>query len=448
MSRITGFALALGAACALGACAGEGGQLPTSEAPAFQTGGVGPACNLTDLRKATTALFGNKHPANETAKLFTSKNQNTTTVTPFAYTLFQYIEAKRANAWVSGDPGKGAELTLQIIACSPLDYTDNALEGTTNLAAARSAFERALDLPGTGTYAVRGGAEDETPILSGNLQAGLSAPGDFATWFGGVGKRSLLIGYSITPLEFSTEDEAGVYYDWSLVRPAGSAALEGLATISYCVSNAFDGFENELRVQHLPSGQGGTILPIPVGDGVSGVFCDPTLSLQSAAPMSFASRVLEGIFGMIRPAPLFAGAVLKGPVSGTLGDFSPTGVVDPNATIISFAVLPTGGTTNTDLPLQVLVTGAQGTPWAGITVSITASENNGATLAPCGTLAVTNDDGLAIFEHFQINKPGTVHLTATTIETPEGIAQDYDEVSVLSDDFVITGAGNEGCSQP
>ena len=74
----------------------------------------------------------------------------------------------------------------------------------------------------------------------------------------------------------------------------------------------------------------------------------------------------------------------------------------------------------TDLPLQVLVTGAEGTPWAGITVRITASENNGATLAPCGTEAVTNDDGLAIFEDFQINKPGTVHLTARTIETPEG----------------------------
>ncbi len=449
MTRLSSLAAAFAAAVALGACAGEGGQVATSpEAPAFQIG-VGPACNLTDLRKATSALFGNKHPANEIAKQFTSKNQNQIAVIPFAYNLFSQIEGKRTSNWVTGDPAKGAELTLQIIGCSPLDYTDDALEGTANLAAARSALERALDLAGNGSYAVRGNAAGESPVVSQNLQSGLAAPSDFATWFGGAGKRSLVIGYTITPLDFSTEDEAGVYYDWSMIRPAGSTPLEGLATISYCVSNAWDQIDNELRIQHLPSGQGGTILPIPVGAGVSGVFCDPDLSLQSAEPMSLASRLLEGLFDMVRPAPLFANAMLKGPVSGTLGDFSPTGVVDPNATLISFAVLPTRGSTNTDLPLQVLVTGAQGTPWAGITVRITASENNGVTLAPCGTEAVTNDDGLAIFEDFQINKPGTVHLTAATIETPEGIAQDYDEVSIQSTSFIVTGAGNQpGCPAP
>jgi hypothetical protein len=134
-------------------------------------------------------------------------------------------------------------------------------------------------------------------------------------------------------------------------------------------------------------------------------------------------------------------------VSGTIGGFSPVGVVDPDSTVISFYVLPTGGTTNTDLPLEVLVTAEGGTPWQGITVEITASENNGTTLSPCGTRAVTNDDGIAIFEHFQINKPGTVHLTATTIETPAGISTDYSEVSVQSTDFVVTGAGNTDCTE-
>ena len=130
MSRASSLAMALSAALALGACAGEGG-LPTSEAPEFQTGGVGPACNLTDLRKATSALFGSKHPANATAKLFTSKNVNSATVEPFAYSLFSDIEAKRQNGpWLATDPAKGAELTIQIIACSDVVYTDATLSGT------------------------------------------------------------------------------------------------------------------------------------------------------------------------------------------------------------------------------------------------------------------------------------------------------------------------------
>lgn len=450
MTRATSLAAAFGAALALGACAGEGGQMATSpEAPAFQTGGVGPACSLTDLRKATSALFGNRHAANDEAKLFTSKNQNTGAVKQPAYNLFAFVESKHQDGpWIAGDSAKGAELTLQVIACSVVDYTDDGLEGTGNLTKARAAFEGAL---GTGgTYAVRGAAAGEAPIVSQNAQKGLGAPGnDFFAWFGGSGNRSLIIGYPITPTGFSTEDEAGVYYDWSMVRPAGSNALTGLATISYCVADGFDPVLNELRIQHLPSAQDGTVLP--KGGPVSGVLCTTgaPIGLEPGGFGSFASRLFRGLVDAIRPAPLYATAFAKGPVSGTLGDFSPTGVVDPDTTLVTFAALPTGGTTNTDLPLAVLVTAQGETPWAGITVRITASANNGATLAPCGTEAVTNDDGLAVFEHFQINSPGTVQLTATTVETDEGLAGAYDVVSLQSSSFVITGAGNQpGCPAP
>ena len=444
MTRTTSLGAAFGVALALGACAGEGGQMATSpEAPSFQVG-VGPACNLTELRKATSALFGNKHAANDIAKQFTNKNQNTTTVTPFAYNLFNHIAGKRASNWVDGDPAKGAELTLQIIACAPVVYTDAALQG--DLAEARSAFERALDFSGVGTYAVRGNGPGEAPIVSKNGQKGLSAPGDFETWFGGAGKRSLIIGYSITPTDFSDEDEAGVYYDWSMVRPAGSNTLSGLATISYCVGDSFDPVLNELRIQHLPSAQDGTVLP--KGNPVAGVVCNTgdEVGMEPSGMGSFAARLFRGLVDAIRPAPLHATAFAKGPVSGTLGDFSPTGVVDPDVTLVTFATLPTGGTTNTPLPLAVRVTAEGGTPWAGVTVSISASANNGATLAPCGIEAVTDDDGLATFTNFTINSPGVVQLTASTIETPEGIADDYDVVSVQSSSFVITGAGNQpGC---
>ena len=452
MTRVTSLAAAFGVALALGACAGEGGQLATSpEAPAFQTGGVGPACNLTDLRKATSALFGTKDAANDIAKQFTSKNQNSDKVLPFAYNLFEKIEAKRSTAWTTGDPAKGAELALQIIACSPVDYTDDLLEGTDHLASARSAFEGALDFAGFGTFAVRGGQVDEFEIASKNLQAGLrapqnlEAPDDFATWFGGVGNRSLVIGYRIYPIAFTTEnDDADFFYEWSLVRPVPSNTLSGLAAISYCASNSLDLTElPEQRIQHLYSGAGGTILPL--ANKVGMVVCNGALSARRGTDQSLAMRMLDGLFGLVRPAPLFASVVLKGPVSGTLGDFSPTGVVDPEATVMSFTVQPTGGTTNTDLPVEVRITGSGGTPWAGITVKLTAFENNGVTLAPCNTVAVTDDDGRASFPNFQINKPGTVHLTATTVATGEGIASSYLPVSVTSNDFVVTGAGNAAC---
>ena len=440
MTRASSLAVAFGAALALGACAGEGGQLATSpEAPAFQAAGVGPACNLTDLRKATSALFGNRDPANDIAKKFTSKNQNTPAATTFAYQLFGAIETKRGSSWAGSDAAKGAELTLQVIACSLVDYTDENLEGT-NTDNARAAFTAALDA-GPGTYAVVSGSE--TSITSKNAAAGLGAPvGGFGLWLGG---QTLIIGYSIAPVNFTSEDDAGVFYEWSMVRPAGSGALNGLATISYCVGNGFD--DDALRVQHLPSGNGGTILPVPAQTATIPIaLCDPLASLQPDAAESFASRMLEGLLDVIRPDPLFAGTLLKGPVSGTLGDFSPTAVVDPGNTEMSFAVQPTGGTTNTSLPLQVLVTGAGGTPWEGVEVAITAAENNGTTLDPCGTTAVTNGDGLAIFPNFQINKPGVVHLTAHTVSTDDDL-ETYPADSVVSADFVVTGAGNEACQE-
>jgi hypothetical protein len=408
--------------------------------------GVGPACNLTELRKATSALFGSKHAANDVAKQFSSRNQNSDASIPLAYNLFAFIETKRqgATSWVTGDPAKGAELTLQIIACSKVDYTDDALEADRD--AAKAAFELALDLAGTGTYAVRGSAATEIAILSKSKQKGLSAPSNFYAWFGSEGKRSLIIGYTITPDDFSTEDEAGVYYDWSMVRPAGSNTLTGLATISYCVGDGVTAPDNHLRIQHLPSTLDGTVLP--KGNTVDGVVCTAgvPLGVQPAGLGSFARRLVRGFVDALRPAPLHASAFVKGPVSGTLGDFSPTGVVDPDTTLIYFDTLPAGGTTNTDLPLAVLVTAEGGTPWAGITVRVTAAANNGATLAPCGNEAVTNDDGLAVFPDFQINSPGTVKLTAATIETTTGIDGDYDAVSLESTSFVITGAGNQpGC---
>ena len=437
MSRASSLAMALGAALALGACAGEGG-LPTSEAPEFQTGGVGPACSLTDLRKATSALFGTKHPANETAKLFTSRNINSSTVTPYAYTLFSFIEAKRqTGTWLSTDPAKGAELTIQIIACSDVVYTDAALSGAGNLGAARAALALALDAAGTGTYAV--GAGGGVAVTSKNKEAGLAAPTDFGTWFGGG--KSLIIGYTIP--QFSSESFADVAYDWSMVRPKNPQALSGLAKVSYCVGD--DQVDDaELRVQHLPTGNGGVILPVTAA--VAGVVCTETASLSHAEQNSFAMRLVQSVLDVVSPAPLFA-AVVKGPVSGTIGGFSPTAVVDPDDTRISFFVQPTGGQTNTVLPLQVLVTGALGTPWQGIQVRISASQNNATTLAPCGTVAETNDDGLAIFPNFQINKPGTVHLTATISEAEDTDLETYSRDSARSDDFVITGAGNQGCQQ-
>jgi hypothetical protein len=417
--------MALSAALALGACAGEEG-LPTSEAPAFQTGEIGPACNLTDLRKATSALFGSKHPANETAKLFTSKNINTSGVTAHAYTLFKAIEDKRegvGNAvWLEGDPAKGAELTIQVIACSDVIYTDAAL--TASVDAARAALLLALDFAQTGTYAV--GAGTDKAVTSKNKEAGLEAPSNFETWFGTVHNlsgRSLILGYVIPSFsDFGYEDFAEVAYDWSMIRPNGANALTGLAKISYCVDDQFN--ELELRVQHKAQGQGGVILP--VATPISEVVCDDLASLSPIEPESFAMRLVRSVVDAVRPSPLYA-AMLKGPVSGTIGGFSPTAVVDPNQLLINFAdTLPQDLAVNEPVqdsqgdPMKVTVTGAQGTPWSGVDVTIVGLANNGATLMLTCATKTTNALGVVTFPNLSVNKPGGLRLVALVNPVTEG----------------------------
>jgi len=415
MTRVFSLAVALCAALALGACAGEGGQLATSpETPTFQTGGVGPACSLTDLRKATSALFGSRHAANDVAKQFTSKNVNQPAATAHAYNLFAFIEAKRATAWVAGDPEKGAELTLQIIACSDVAYTDNGLEGTANLANARAAFILALDVAGAGTYAVRGGGGNGN-VVSKNLEAALDVPGDISDWLGSWrGGRSLVIGYTIP--EFASEANRGVFYDWSMIRPTGSTVPSGLATISYCVDDANEVDGPSLRIQHHPTGNNGVILPITSAHA-AGIACTNTASLRHHGTETFATRMVRSLFNVVRPAPLFASAVAFGPVSGTLGDFSPTAVVDPEAVILTFVTQPVNTNAGVAIPaFSVKVTGQSGTPWANVVVKLTPHTNNATNLAICNNTATTGNDGIATFNQAYVTKPGGVYFTASTIE--------------------------------
>jgi hypothetical protein len=439
MNRASSLAVALGVLLALGACAGEGGQLPTSEAPAFQTGGVGPSCNLTNLRKATSALFGSRHPANDVAKLFTNKNFNTSAVTPHAYTLFGMIEAKRGQpGWTATNAAQGAELTLRIIACSDLVYTDQALSGTANLSDARAAFEAALDAAGTGAYSVQGGGLNAASIVAKNGEAGLAPPaGGFSTWLGG---RTLVIGYEMFS-SISTEISGGKVYDWSMIRANGSAALTGLATVSLCADEGI-AEELEFRLQHNPTSLGGNILPWSLAHA-PGVACLPDV----AAHGSLGARMLSALVHVVVPSPLHA-LVKMGPVSGTIGSFSPVEVVYPQEIVLEFTDQPEDGTVNTPVPLTVRVTGAEGTPWEDIDVTLTAFANNGASLEVCGEVEKTNAAGEAVFDNLRFSKPGGAYVVATTTEPGVDIdVTAYSQASASSNRFNIRpGSGGVPCS--
>jgi hypothetical protein len=402
MNRGPVLTVALGVLLTLGACADDTSSLPTAETPAMLVGS-GPACNPTALKKATEAFFGKRSAEVLIAGQFKPSTVNTPTVTGYAYQLFDAIEAKRDAAVAADaafDVAGAATLSVEITACADLVFTDALLPGSGT--ALNDAYANALGIGGT--YAVRGGTTyGYEPALSDDAQAGLQVPSGLAT-------PALIIGHVPGSAPFGNEQYGGAQYDWVLVQPRNQTALNGLAAAALCVVNppVDDSF---LRLQHLPVAAGGNIIPYVPAAAAPPIQCGVVGSNGA-----LGNRLLAALEAVILPKPLYAAVGSFGPVGGLLGSFSPVEAVNPDTIKLAFTTPPTDGEVNTPMPVAVTITAANGTPWEGVVVRLSAVANNGDPLLICDNEDETNADGVAEFPEFRVSKAGGLIVIASTIE--------------------------------
>lgn len=426
MKRATVLTAALSVAFVVGACSDDSARLPTAESQAFLTTG-GPACSPADLQSATQAIFGEISDEAGLASEFTLENANTSAVTPYAYQLFDAIADRRDSPyWSVEDVPAAAELSVQITACSDLVFTEPDLPGSGT--ALHDAFSGALGAGGT--YAVRGGTYDEAPVLSDDAQAGLQAEVSFANWLSGP---ALILGYPLL-MPFGDETHGGAGYDWFLLQAQGQTGLTGSAAAALCTPEVPAQAEL-LRLQHLPTADGGHITPYVVAENAPPVECDASPPPVISRTTSLGARLLAALGTVVVPPPLHAAAVAFGPVSGLLGSFSPVEVVYPEEVRMEFVAPPADGFVETPNPIAVRVTAAGGTPWGGVLVTLTPMANDGRPQVLCGATAETNAEGVAEFPLFRVGKPGGLYLVATTSPSDVDVGG-YETVSVESARFV------------
>ena len=421
MSRTSPLAFLLfGVALVTSACSDSASNAPTAPTgPQYQIG-TGPACSSNDLVKAAAALAGRPSHLVDLTKLITDKNANTSAATATAFDIFAEVARLRdaATAWTDQNSADGASVTVQAIACA-----DVAASG----AATATQFAAALGAPGL--YAVRGGGNDATtPAIAHDGMAGVQAPGTgFGTWMSG---RGLFYGYPIAT--FSTEVFGGYAMDVSVVRPvprpAGTpAALVGDGTIALCVVNPQPGADSGLRVTKISH-----ILPVASGDFV-----------PCAAPTTLSPSAT-------RLGPNFALAAASTGIGGTIRNFSPHEIVFPGTVNLTFVSQPLDGTANVPLAsspaggIVVSVKAQNGTPWEGVRVQLDGVNNNGNFVVACNNIADTDEQGLAHFPDFSLNKAGGYQLVAHTV--PPGT--DPDVTTFAPDSTTSAGFNLKNSSDP
>lgn len=425
MSRTSPLAFLLfGVVLVTSACSDSASNAPTSPSgPQYQIG-TGPACSPNDLTKAAAALAGRRSALVDLAGLISSKNANSPAATATAFNMFAEVArladaGHAAGTWTAQNSADGASVTVLAIACA-----DVALSGQNTLAV----FTAALDA--AGLYEVRGGGNDATtPAIAHDGMAGVQAPGTgFGTWMSG---RGLFYGYPIAT--FSTEVFGGYAMDVSVVRPiprpaTTPAALVGDGVIALCANVNPQGLDNAaLRVQKLSR-----ILPTASGDFV-----------PCAAPTTLSPSAT-------RLGPSFALAAASTGIGGTIRNFSPHEIVFPGTVNLTFVSQPLDGTANVPLAsspaggIVVSVKAQNGTPWEGVRVQLDGVNNNGNFVAACNNIADTDEQGLAHFPDFSLNKAGGYRLVAHTVSP----GTDPDVTTFAPDSTTSAGFNLKNSSDP
>ena len=425
MSRTSPLAFLLfGVVLVTSACSDSASNAPTSPSgPQYQIG-TGPACSPNDLTKAAAALAGRRSALVDLAGLISSKNANSPAATATAFNMFAEVArladaGHAAGTWTAQNSADGASVTVLAIACA-----DVALSGQNTLAV----FTAALDA--AGLYEVRGGGSDATgPAIAHDGMAGVQAPGTgFGVWMSG---RGLFYGYPIAT--FSTEVFGGYAMDVSVVRPIPRpadtpAALVGDGVIALCANvNPQPFTDDQLRIQKTSR-----ILPI-----ASGAF----VPCSAPAAVSASSA---------RLGPNFALAAAATGIGGTIRNFSPHEIVFPGTVNLTFVSQPLDGTANVPLAsspaggIVVSVKAQNGTPWEGVRVQLDGVNNNGNFVAACNNIADTDEQGLAHFPDFSLNKAGGFRLLAHTVPP----ATDPDVTTFTPDSTTSLGFNLKNSSDP
>ena len=411
-------------AVAIVGCAEDGEQSPTSPGltggPEFVAGNG--TCQFNDLKKYARDLFGSGSTGLSLANQMSGFSAGSTQATNLGFDIFAAIADKRndPSVFTADNISNAANLTVEVIECSKVSAS-----GATTIAAFAAA------LGSTGGYEVRGQAEDDNDaaVVTADNLSGVNAPTgqDFTDL---VGKRTLFYG---SPAEtFSNEASSNRAYDWSIVQSGTPlAGLDSPALVAICIEfeDTIDKLE-DFRVEHEGSAVQ-TILPL------SSAF----LACPATLPTVGAASITDRLLALIAPTPLYAIGKFTGSPTGSAGSFSRFEGVDPQAVLVSYASAPKDARKNqvvpgTDGPVAIFVTGANLTPWEGVTVRLSGIDNNGDKIGFTGNVAVTDENGIATFPTLKTGKTGGFRLLAETRETDAG-TDSYTQGTKLSDRFNV-----------
>jgi hypothetical protein len=279
---------------------------------------------------------------------------------------------KASRAGTGSSPAEGAAAVRMAIQCmfnvaagSSGDFagwpTDNQFD-----------FAAALTPTAGGAFYVRGGTGDAASVVlargsAGNI-SGL-APEGTNTWPSTVSNRVLIYGEPVT---------GG--YDWKLIPRATSFTPQ--AVVALCEAAQPDGFDDEVMVRQQSVGVLGFVGP--QADAICSQSVPVALRRGPLGSFAMLARLAQVADQLFVPQPLYASAALRsstigGSVSGAKGDpFTALPLPTVALKFSSPGVQPKATTkVNTRFSLAVNVATPDGEPAGGVTVTLTATTNNG-----------------------------------------------------------------------
>jgi hypothetical protein len=383
--RLVGLAATLAVAAVATACNEAPSTAPQAGDPSFAMTSTN-ACVFTgnpSLSNASNAYFTVSSDKNAASTLingiqagFTASGFNSAAAKEKGFDLLS-LTGKVSRAGTGSSPADGAALVRQTIQCmfdveanndTPIQAfygwpTDDQFD-----------FATAATPSIGGALYVRGGVADSAtyPVIAhgstGNISA--MAPAGTATWPTTLSNRALIYGEPVS---------GG--YDWKLIPR--STTFTPSAVVALCQAAKPAGFNDDEMVHQ------GSVGVLGFVGAQAATMCGQTQSeaLRGGPLGSFAlvDRLARFADRLLAPEPLYASSVLLnstigGSASGAKGDpFTSLDLPTVNLTFNSPGVQPPPKVrVNTRFSLQVNVSTPDGEPAGGITVSLAAQTNNGA----------------------------------------------------------------------